>query len=346
MLYGYYEQSGSPFRGNALRDLKEFLERMGLRYDEGIEYTVAIRDGNDRVAACASLQGNVIKCVAVDPSLQGEGITATLMTAIKREALERGQRHLFLYTKPENGAQFGGIGFYEIARTDSVLLMENRKDGFVSWVESVRSDSCGTIGAAVMNCNPMTLGHRYLIERAAEQCDLLYLFIVSEDKSAVPAADRRVIVEETVSDLDNVRVVGTDRYLISSATFPDYFIKDQSRSGAVWTGLDIAVFCRAAKMLGITKRFVGSEPFCAVTSAYNGAMAEKLPGEGIEFIELPRFEMDGSAISATAVRRMVAEGRMEELKKIVPEATVRYFEDEENRSRVLTRMGISSSRES
>ena len=345
MLYGYYEQSGGPFRGNALSELKEFLSRMGLSYDEGIEYTVAIRDGNDRISACASLQGNVIKCVAVDPSLQGEGLTATLMTAIKREALERGVRHLFLYTKPENASQFGGIGFYEIARTENVLLMENRKDGFSSWVESIRCDKAGgSIGAVVMNCNPMTLGHRYLIEQAARQCDLLYLFVVSEDRSAVPAADRRTIVEEAVADLTNVRVAGTDRYLISSATFPDYFLKDKSRSGEVWTGLDVAVFCRMANMLRITKRFVGSEPFCAVTGAYNAAMAESLPKEGVEFIELPRFEMEGSAISATAVRKLVAEGRMEEMKKIVPEATARYFEDEENRTRVLMRMGISSSR--
>lgn len=345
MLYGYYEQSGSPFKGSKLQELKEFLQKMGLSYDEGIEYTVAIRDGNDRIAACASLQGNVIKCVAVDPSLQGEGITATLMTAIKREAFERGQRHLFLYTKPENAAQFGGIGFYEIARTDSVLLMENKKDGFTSWVESVRAESAeGTIGAVVMNCNPMTLGHRYLIEQARARCDVLYLFVVSEDKSAVPAADRRAIVEEATRDLDGVRVVGTDRYLISSATFPDYFLKDKSRSGEVWTKLDIAVFCRAAKVLGITKRFVGSEPFCPVTGAYNAAMAAELPCEGIEFVEIERMEQEGIAVSATAVRKLVAEGRMEEMKKIVPEATARYFEDEENRSRVLTRMGISSSR--
>lgn len=345
MLYGYYEQSGSPFRGNKLQELTEFLQRMGLTYDEGIEYTVVIRDGNDRISACASLQENVIKCVAVDPSLQGEGVTATLMTAIKREAFERGQRHLFLYTKPENAAQFSGIGFYEIARTDSVLLMENKKDGFASWVESVRTDDAmGIIGAVVMNCNPMTLGHRYLIEQARAQCDFLYLFVVSEDRSAVPAADRRAIVEEGVRDLAGVRVVGTDRYLISSATFPDYFLKDKSRSGEVWTNLDLAVFCRAAKALGITKRFVGSEPFCPVTGAYNAAMAANLPGEGIDFTEIERMEKEGTAVSATAVRKLVADGRLEEMKKIAPEATVRYFEDEENRNRVLMRMGISSSR--
>ena len=153
----------------------------------------------------------------------------------------------------------------------------------------------------------------------------------------------RAIVEDGVRDLAGVRVVGTDRYLISSATFPDYFLKDKSRSGEVWTNLDLAVFCRAAKALGITRRFVGSEPFCPVTGAYNAAMAANLPGEGIEFVEIERMEQDGTAVSATAVRKLVAEGRLEEMKKIVPEATARYFEDEENRNRVLTRMGVSSS---
>lgn len=342
MLYGYYEQYGSPFRGNARRELIDFLERMELTYDEGIEYTVVIRDGNDRIAACASLQGDVIKCVAVDPSLQGEGVTATLITSIRREAMERGRRHLFLYTKPANAAQFGGIGFYEIARTDSVLLMETDRTGFASWIDNVRAENAGSVvGAAVMNCNPMTLGHRYLIEQAASQCDTLYLFIVSEDKSAVPAEERRRIVEEATADLPNVRVAGTGRYLISSATFPDYFLKDKSRSAAVWTDLDIAVFSRAAKELGITKRFVGTEPFCATTLAYNTAMREALPAAEIELIEIPRLEQDGRAISATEIRALTAAGDWEKIETLVPAATRNYLRDENKRNIMLERMGVN-----
>ena len=160
----------------------------------------------------------------------------------------------------------------------------------------------------------------------------------------MPAVDRRAIVEKATADLANVHVVGTDRYLISSATFPDYFLKDQSRSSAAWTGLDIAVFCRTAKELGITKRFVGSEPFCPVTGAYNAAMAASLPEAGVEFVEIERKENNGTAISATAVRKLVAEGRYREIEPLVPEATWQYFADEDNRGRVLERMGISSSR--
>ncbi|EFA28598.1 ABC transporter, ATP-binding protein, partial [Haemophilus influenzae HK1212] len=38
-------------------------------------------------------------------------------------------------------------------------------------------------GSIVMNANPFTLGHRYLIEQALQQCDHLHLFIVGEDAS-------------------------------------------------------------------------------------------------------------------------------------------------------------------
>ena len=154
----------------------------------------------------------------------------------------------------------------------------------------------------------------------------------------MPAADRLAIVEETAGRLPNVSVAGTGPYLISSATFPDYFLKDQSRAGEVWTELDLAVFRRLAEKLGITRRFVGSEPFCPVTDAYNRAMARTLPGWGIELVEMPRLEREGRAVSATAVRELIKAGRWQEIRPLVPEGTWHYFAREENRERVLRRM--------
>ena len=177
------------------------------------------------------------------------------------------------------------------------------------------------------------------MEEAAKQCDFLYLLVVSEDKSAVPAADRRAIVEAAVGDLPRVAVAGTGRYLISSATFPAYFLKEKAAAGAVWTDLDIAVFLKLAAALGITRRFVGSEPFCPVTAAYNAAMAASLPREGVALVELPRLEREGAAVSATAVRQLLAQGRWREIQPLVPAAAWDYFSREENRERVLARLG-------
>ena len=76
--------------------------------------------------------------------------------------------------------------------------------------------------------------------------------------------------------------------------------------------------------LGITKRFVGTEPFCAVTRAYNERMKQILPKYGVEVIEIPRI----GGISASLVRKAMAEGNLELVSKIVPETTMEYIRAE------------------
>ncbi len=339
MEYGYHEQTLSPARGRTLEELRSFLADAGLAYAPGAEHTVIIRDSGGQIAAAGSLEGPVVKCVAAAPDHQGEGLTASVLTALRRLALEAGHRRLFLYTKPENRTHFSGLGFWEVAATDRALLMEDRRNGFNIWAESIRSPRASkTIGAVVMNCNPMTLGHRYLIEQAAAQCDFLYLLVVSEDKSAVPAEDRRAIVEAAAADLENVSVAGTGQYLISAATFPDYFLKDKSRTGAVWADMDIVLFLRLARQLGISRRFVGSEPLCPVTAAYNRAMTRALPAGGVQLVELERLERAGTPISATAVRQLVRAGRWQDIRPLVPDASFRWFARAENRERFLSRL--------
>ena len=332
MQYGLNLHTGAPLRGRLLAQLRDFLAKSGLRYDEGIEFSAVIQNAEGAIVASASLQEGVIKCVAVDPAMQGEGLTATLLTAVRQEAMQRGHRRLFLYTKPENRMLFAPLGFHAVAATANVLLMEDRPGGFAAWAESIRAPAAhGTVGSIVMNCNPMTNGHRYLIETAAAQCDFLYLFILSEDKSAVPTADRLRLVRETLRGCENIAVAETGRYLISSATFPDYFLKDASRADAVWCELDLAVFARLANMLGITRRFAGTEPLCPVTAAYNRAMAEALPRAGIEFIEIPRLSCGEEPVSASRVRRLFAEGRLAEIEPLVPPATFAYLSNPETR---------------
>ena len=173
MEYGYSLEVASPPAGRVLEELKAFLTGAGLGFASGIEHTALVRDGGGRIAAAASLAGNVVKCVAVDPALQGEGLTATLLTALRQKALAAGRRRLFLYTKPENRPQFTALGFHEVARAGEAVLMEDRRDGFDRWAQSIRSPAArGIVGAAVLNCNPMTLGHKYLIEEAARACGM------------------------------------------------------------------------------------------------------------------------------------------------------------------------------
>ena len=301
-----------------------FLNRAGLETDEGIQRTVLIWDG-DELIATGSRQDGLLKCIAVDDSRQGEGLTATVLTNLRQDAFSAGHRHLFLYTKPQNRLTFSSLFFYPVAQTDRVLLMEDKKGGIDSFLQSL-SVPCkeGKIGALVMNCNPFTLGHQYLIEQAAAQCDHVYVFVLSEDKSHFSAADRLKMVKLGTAHLKNVTVHPSGPYLISSATFPTYFLKERDLATQVHCQLDIEIFTKQyAPHFGITHRFLGTEQLSPMTALYNQELLAQLPERGIEVIELPRLEKGSAPISASAVRAKL--GDLDAIRELVPETTYQYL---------------------
>ena len=307
---------------------EQLLRSTGLEPDSLVDSTLLIWD-NDALIATGSRFGNILKCIAIDPSRQGEDLTATILTHLRQDALQAGHRHLFLYTKPQNRFLFSSLFFYPIAATNSVLLMENEQNGIAHFLDMLPvADSQGTVGAVVMNCNPFTLGHRYLIEQAAKECDRLYLFVLSEDRSYFKAADRMAMVKAGTADLQNVTVLPTGPYLISAATFPTYFLKDRSNIQSTQCELDVAVFGNHfAPHFRITRRYVGSEPFCPVTREYNRVLHELLPRYSITLREIPRLESAQTPVSATTVRKLMEEGNTEGVRALVPESTFQYLKN-------------------
>lgn len=187
------------------------------------------------------------------------------------------------------------------------------------------------VGAIVMNCNPFTKGHRYLIEQAVEIVDRLYIFVVEEDKSYFRFQDRFRMVEQGVSDLNGVRVVPSGRYIISLDTFKQYFEKEQIQ---VVNSMDYDVYIFGevvAEELGIKYRFVGEEPFDKVTRTYNETMKRILPKCGVKVIEFPRALNDEKEIiSATLVRKAIQEENMSMIEKFCPESTILYLKEQLN----------------
>ena len=305
---------------------KSFLSRAGLEADQQVEATVLIWDEGE-IVATGSRMGNLLKCIAVDQFRQGEGLTATLLTQLRQDAFAAGHSHLFLYTKPKNEFMFSSLFFYPIAKTDTVLLMENRKGGIQSFLSTLPEHTGEqAVGAAVMNCNPFTRGHRYLIETATKECDRLYVFVLSEDKSEFSAADRMEMVKLGTADLPNVTVLPTGPYLISSATFPTYFLKDRESAEQVHCLLDIEIFSRYyAPRFNISRRYVGTEPLSQMTNQYNTALKAHLPQKGIEVREIPRLEQSGTPVSASAVRKHLQSGDEEALARLLPETTFTYL---------------------
>jgi [citrate (pro-3S)-lyase] ligase len=178
-------------------------------------------------------------------------------------------------------------------------------------------------GAIVMNCNPFTYGHRYLIETASKQVDRLYIFVVEENKSFFKFNDRFEMVKQGTADIENVCVVPSGKFIISAFTFPEYFMKDYVKEKGFDMSSDVEIFgSKIAPALNITKRFAGEEPFDVVTAKYNETMKEILPQYGVEFVEIPRATTNNNVvINATLVRKMLQENNFKEMEQFVPQST-------------------------
>lgn len=183
-----------------------------------------------------------------------------------------------------------------------------------------------------MNANPFTLGHKYLIEKAAAEVDHLFIIPVKEERSLFPYAERKAMIEQSLSTLNsplstkNGAVLSGSDYAISAATFPTYFLKQLSDAADTQMLLDIDIFCRhIAPALGATVRFVGSEPNDALTRRYNELLAEQLPKHGLRLKEIPRLQTEQTPISATTVRNLMAKGIFVEATKLVPPTTIPYL---------------------
>lgn len=287
-------------------------------------------DGEEKLAATATLSGNIIKFVGVDPEFEGCGLASQIITSIIKRAAGENIFHLMLFTSPAESAKFSALGFDLIAKTAAAALLEWGKPDINDFCEKLSEHKKidKKRGVCVMNCNPFTLGHRYLIERAASMVDWLYILVVEEDKSYFPFSVRFEMVRRGTDDLKNVEVLPSGKYVISAATFPSYFIKDRGgeKIARVHSLLDIEIFAaHIAPALGVSARFVGSEPFCPVTSIYNEQMKKILPLRDIEVVEIERLRNSDEAISASRVRKILESRELEKLKEFVPESTVSFL---------------------
>lgn len=347
--------SEAPLSLNSVRRRVEaFLTANGLRLAPLDRYVVVTRDedGNE-ILAGGGLDGNVIKCVAVSESARSEGLMNILVSRLIAIAREEGRESVKAFTKPENEGIFKSLGFGLLASAPKAILMENGRGGLPEYKKYMASLARpGRNGAIVMNANPFTKGHRYLVEQAASQVDNLYVIVVKEDRSRFPYVERKAMIEAGCAGLDNVVVCEGSDYAISAATFPTYFLKKLDDATDTQIALDLDLFVNhIAKPLGVTVRFAGSEPEDALTRRYNELMAEILPGTSvavvrqahqpdpelvkgsalrqarrpIDFVEIPRLEQKGNPISATSLRRALDKGNLKEAMEYIPVSSTPYM---------------------
>lgn len=313
--------------------LKQEWERLlfcaGIRGDENLDYTVGVYEGETLVAT-GSLYHNIIKCIAVDGDYQGGKVISMLISHLVSEVLTAGFDSCFVYTKPEAEESFLNLGFKEIKRMDDLVFLEQSTRGFPAYLEEKRKQRQrrGTTSAIVMNANPFTNGHLYLAEYAAERSDVVHLFVLSEDLSVFPKEVRLALVKNGTKHLKNVFIHETGDYIVSAKTFPSYFLPEPDESTLVQAKLDAAIFLDIAEALDITTRYVGEEPYSKTTELYNQGMKE-IFNDHIRLEIIPRKEIAGEAISASQVRKLLRENKLEEANALVPPSTYSFLQSKE-----------------
>lgn len=354
-------QTLNPTTPRQRQRIEAFLKRNGLRFDD-MHYYAAITDDDGEMIAGGGLKGNVIKCVAVDDAHKGEAIANTLISHLIAHANEEGHSNVKLFTKPKNRQLFESLSFRLLAEAPEAVLMETGIGGLGDTVEALKkikeegevckennqeckkeektnlntspsqhhntttpqplTTTTPRRGVVVMNCNPFTLGHRYLIEQAAKQVERLFVMVVREDSSLFAYAERKAMVEQGVAHLKNVTVIDGSEYAISQATFPTYFLKRLDDAADTQMLLDLDLFRRhIAPALGATVRFVGTEPTDRLTRRYNQLMHEVLA----DVRETARLEKKGNAVSASRVRKAMEQGDMSTIRQLVPPTTLPYI---------------------
>lgn len=354
-------QTLNPTTPRQRQRIEAFLKRNGLRFDD-MHYYAAVTDDDGEMIAGGGLKGNVIKCVAVDDAHKGEAIANTLISHLIAHANEEGHSNVMLFTKPKNRQLFESLSFRLLAEAPEAVLMETGIGGLNNMVEQLKkikeegevckennqeckeeektnldittpqhlnpsapqplTTTTPLRGVVVMNCNPFTLGHRYLIEQAAKQVERLFVMVVREDCSLFAYAERKAMVEQGVAHLENVTVIDGSEYAISQATFPTYFLKRLDDAADTQMLLDLDLFRRhIAPALGATVRFVGTEPTDRLTRRYNELMHEVLT----DVREISRLEKEGNAVSASRVRKAMEQGDMSTIRQLVPPTTLPYI---------------------
>jgi [citrate (pro-3S)-lyase] ligase len=308
-----------------LKEAQAFIERNGLSFEDGYDDLVGIHEGGVLVATGARA-GNILKMLAVEASRQNGALLGEVTTCLINRGFSAGFDSLFVFTKPEYAVTFQALNFSLLASHERVALLEYG-GGMERWLSAhlslVRK---GLNGAVVMNCNPFTLGHLHLVESASRRVENLYLFVVREERSVFPFDVRFRLVREGVADFANVLLLDTSVYAISGVTFPTYFLKGDDPVARIQMELDLTLFAsRIAPFFRISRRFFGSEPFCAVTGSYNEAMKRLLPVYGIDAVEVERKECPGGIISASRVRELLKGSDLSALEMYLPGTTLAYL---------------------
>lgn len=312
-----------------INDAANIIQENNLNIDDITDYTVGLFL-NEKLIGTGSLYKNIIKLVAIKEEYRQENFLSLIITNLINELTFRGYHKYFLFTKENEAKYFISLNFQEIVSYNGISYLENSFNPITAELNGLLSNlnlKAKSVGSVIVNCNPPTNGHLYLISEASKNHDKLLVFLVSEDKSFFPFEIRKRLLLEATKDLTNVVVLPSTKYLISSSTFPSYFLKDLSKKSELEMHLDVKIFVNYfMPIFNIKKRYVGTEETDKFTNEYNNVLKFYLHNN---LHVLKRIKDNETAISASSVRKHFKEGNFKAIKKLVPEATYNFLISDE-----------------
>ncbi len=301
------------------------LDAVGLSAPDAVGETLYAEEAA-KIVATVSRTGELVSHLAVDPAFQGEAVASDLVGALLSRMNAEGIHRRLVFTKSAYVPLFRSMHFKPVADSGVVAILENGSPDLEMELAAIRTLVERTfglpvasldLGAIVVNCNPMTLGHQGLIRFAAARHQAFLVFVLEEDASTFSYEERIAMVRLGTREITNVLVVPSTKYVVSNLTFPSYFLKTMTARDREHARLDAVIFRdRFMPALHIARRYIGTE-FDPMMQTYNGLLKETL---GEKLFELDRFEMGGAPISASRVRKLLYEGKTEEALELVPQS--------------------------
>lgn len=211
-------------------------------------------------------------------------------------------------------------------------LIGDGEEGLKLW-EKQLSESIGLpegTSLVVLNANPFTTGHRYLVSLARSRSrHVLVLVIQGRPESGgrgnhentgivFPFGERLRMTKEGLSDMDGITVIPSGPYVISRDDFPADFLSDEMGKVPAHAALDSMVICHVCNSLGIRSIFAGDEPRDEMSEIHLNALRTACAGSGIQLRVAERKRLGERYISSSMVRQDIADGNMEEAVLLAP----------------------------
>ncbi len=322
-----------------LKLVKSFLFDLGLEFDPSeVECTMIVYNLKGDLVGTGSHLGRILKYVAVAKKFRDTTAFALIVTYMTEKLLKI-YKHTFVFTRPENSVLFRGLGYTEIATAPPLFaVLEFGFESIFTYQDYLKTlivpAKTSAVASIVVNCNPFTNGHKFLIEKAASENEVVYLFVVEEDLSVFPFKVRWELIRKGIAHLKNVVMVRGGMYIVSGSIFPSYFLKNEAISDVMQkqAELDVRTFANyVVPILGIKKRYIGTEKHCITTAAYNIAMKIILPDFGVEVVEVTRkTSVTGednmpNYISASKIRKAIKLDKLNEVLDFLPDSTRDYL---------------------